>query len=1472
MKNKVKKEKFNLKTKKNRLIFSFSIIGLAVVVTLSILLPILLIAKDNLFVIPELSLPEEDHYALSKYTYDQLDDVKVTVRADTRTLTKRDLPRKEVSMLSDNFSLVYDKTANKLFPYYEDYTTSSEYLADPSSKKVAKISFTENNYPKPYYSQSMSASKVHAAATAIGKSDEDYFTYYKYMLMSQGQHLAHEAAWRSALTASDEGGINEEFASWLKKHPAADGQYGAVVGTDNAVEKEILLDPIYRTWHTTGLYLPAGEPVTIKIEGLKPGESIGITLGANNSLAWRGGSPSASVISEVTGGKAWNQVNYQNSTSDYFFKQADLATAGGKFFDLNNASSSPFLQSQWKRQNSRAPWITCDFRFTENKTYTFGFAFGGLIQITMNNCYSQVKATINGAVETPHYILGSTTTDYFNDYLKEAPGVIAAIDTENGLLVGPTGELGRNINGFPNMRTVKKEEIDKLAMLWHSFISVNESFTGGTYNRFNKIMFDWHVPAGAAVALGNYSFAMPNSMFRDALNYQGLLKSGTWGTLHEIGHNHGSAYGVIWGFGAGREGEVRNNALTLLSYIMFCDVGTTIRMGRDAEHGVYANPYRTLAQTLTYKDRKGDYDDGSYDYFRCLGMYSNIMHSFGAEKYYELLYSYKLNPSFIEIDTKTLTTTERNRVKRADFAYRCSTVYGMNFLNYFNNFYAANIINKMFTQEQLNFMNSLPNYNPISNFYAGGIDGVKTSGDYEVRFGDDITFDLMSTTISTLDENDKKGFEIISVNKPKYGSIRKTQDEKYAYSFNKNYTGPSDEFSFDVKLNDGVVHRLTIYLRIIGYNTARISRYVGVTDPGKGGAVMFDSFNQQISEIKPEHLTSSVGATLTPFTSSQLEVRTSDFWWQSPVTGQVALSIGGNVLRLYVGKDFQNLEATGLVFSGQISGTDTRFKHVLNVEKGKHYAIRLMTTNKGSMNKKVGGTVYVLQKDSQVVGVPNMSDEIFADLISQGAGYQAIPTSQVFHPSYPLGKEFTTYEFQPYFMVSKKNNIKLSNSGTDKTMWEVLKAPEFIHGGVAHEDPINNPGKIYEKHVQYVPQVDENGNELKDENGNVIRKEYNVYYNMWNYLIDGETGTHLHTSYTGNYTPLSENNPHEFIIDTQKVQSMNFFKVTTRNNANSYIENFEFYLADEMKDDGSFNWNLIKTGDRSLYNKNSITLKFETHQARYLRLVVKETSGGKFSVLSEIDAGIESPTQKLISLSSSKLFTTSGFKSTTTIDSEPNGYLMSESANSAAVIKFIGDSVSLYARTDQDCGKIKVIIDGEAQEIDLHSDSRESRKLVFLRNDLENKEHTMEIITMGSGKVVLNALGLGYSASLLNASNIYLERALTISLIVFIALFICLATLTLCLLFIPKFRNKMGNNKAINWLDKKLEENKTKRKQKRANKKAQNLNKQAQEKQNTLKDSPQNKKSTKIEQDVGKSKKSPAKSTLDKGSTKRVKK
>ncbi|MDE6551154.1 MAG: M60 family metallopeptidase [Clostridia bacterium] len=1313
--------------------------AVVIVLTLCIVLPIVLRSKPDLvFKPPATTLPTEELYALQQYDYDSLGDTQVTIRSDVMNVTKRNLPRAQTEMLSDDFSLVYDTDAKQLRAEYA-LVNSTENL------KTASITFNKDAYPYPSMKNSSVEFYQNAyanAANAAGVTPAQYFNYYKYMLMTQGQHLAIEAARRSALSRRDIGdtaprSAENSLTGWLKKHPAADLQYGAVLGTDNAVEKEIILDPIYRAQHATGLYLPAGEVVTVKIEGLAKGEKVSIIIGRQDSLAWRGSIPSGAEadIAAVTGGI--NTVSFADSASDLFFKKADIVTATGKFFDYNT-NSTPFLQSQWARQNSRAPWMMAEFTFTQDGEYEIGTAMGGVMHLDPKNCYSAIKTTISGAVETPHYILGSTTPEYFDKYLRNAPGVVGVLDTENGQLIGPTGTMGTSTY----MRGVKTEEIDKLAMLWHSFFTVNESFTGGVYNRYNRVMFDHHVPAGAAVALGGYSYACPTSWFGNAMNYRGLLASGAWGILHEVGHNHSTSYGTVWGFAGNMESEVRNNALNLLSYIMMCDVGTTIRMGGTAEHGAYANPYSSLTLSIALRGKKTDFNQNGY--FEALSMYANIMHSFGAEKFYELLYTYKATSSYAAN-------------KRADFSYRCSLIMGMNFNKYFNDLYAANITDDMFDEEQLAYIKSLPNYEPISCYYAGGIDGVKTAGDYLVAYGSDIEFDLLGNTISSLDTENAKGFEIIAVGKPEHGKIREIGGGKWAYSFNKKYTGVFDEFTFDVKLADGIVHRFTITLRI-SYNGARVSTYK-VSNPSANGAAMVDALEGQIANLTPTY-SNSTFAGVPAFTSSDWEVRVADFWWRAPKSGDVTLGVSGsNGLCLYFGENFESLERTSLIYT---AGASYNHGYTVNVVEGNYYAVRVLNTNRGGRG---GATVGIMGEDGK---------------------YSAIAASQIYHTDYPLGQEAETYIFEPNYLVSKKDNVKLNLSGTDKSEWTVIKAPENIVDGRTHVEVITDleTGLPYDK----------------------------IETDKWTWLIDGQVGTLLHTTYNRSDPQITANNPHEFIIDTSRSQSFNYFTVTTRNNSNSYIIGYELQISDTADGD----WKTVASGDKLEYKGTVATLNFDTVQGRYFRLLVKSTTGGNFSVIAELDAGIVSQTQRVIPSTSSKLYTTKGWRASMSLADEPNGCIVTEHKNEKLVFRFVGDTVSVYATTGEGYGSAKVKVDGkDVGTIDLDEKNGTLRKLVFHMDNLENKEHTVELITQSSDKVMLNCLGIAYTADLLNAPNIYLEKNLTIALVVFIALFVLLLAVILLIVFLPRFRKAVLDSKALNSLD----EHNASRKAKRAEKK-----------------------------------------------------
>lgn len=1297
--------------------------------------------ESDYFSVPESKLPIKDSYALNRYSYDDVSSVQATLRADILNVTERGLARQTPEILTDEFSLVYDVSKKEL-------KTAYERVVPTSNLKVSSIEFTE--YPSP--SHGIAAKNFTDQAAAAKVSENDYFAYYKYMLMTQGQHLAHEAMRRSAASYRAEGDTtprtaDESLTGWLKKHPSADAQYGEVKGENNAVKKVIKLDPLYRGQHTTGLYLPAGEVATVKIEGLKPGERITLNLGEQNTLAWRGSVPAdgEKEIQSITGN--FGEVNFPDATSDAFFKKADILTAAGSFYKYNGGDSTPFLQSQWKRQNARAPWLSATFTFDKNGEYEIGFAFGGLINLNPYNCYSDISITVTGAVETPHYVLGVTSPEYFDTYLRNAPGVIAVLDTENGQLMGPTGEMDTD----RYMRRAGKDEIDKLAMLWHSFLSVNESFTGGVYNRYNKVMFDWHVPAGAAVALGGHTYACPTGWFDGAMNYRGLLAGGTWGILHEIGHNHGSAYGSVWGFGAGREGEVRNNALTLLAYIISCDVGTTIRNGGGAEHGAYANPYNVLSETLTFKGKTGDYDDGSYGYFQCLGMYANLMHSFGADKFYELLYTYGEQSAYVtarEGDTSGIW-------KRADFAYRCSLVYGMNFLKYFNTYYCANIPDDYFSEEQLSYIKGLPVYEPISNFYAGEIDEVKTAGDFKVNFGSDVEFDLLGKTICTLDDGDKKGFEIISVGNPEHGSLKDIGEGKYSYSFNGEYTGATDKFSFKVKLTDGIIHEFTVHLRI-NYNGARLSTYPQITVTANDAEGKLEEAMTQTSSATP--VISSIASPILAYTttSGECEVKVVEFFYQATETGTFELALrGDDYAYAYFGKDFNSLEKI-MTLKGYSGAYSDNLTYKVSLVKDEFYAVRLYNLNTGG-------------KGGVALGIRKEGESKFAELNA----------TAVYHPDVTDVNNIETYVFEPHFLISKKDNVKLSNSGTDKSQWTVVTAPDGDH--------------IHEGRYLKETMTDETTGETTE-----------FITDKWTWLIDGQTGTMLHTAYTGaGVRPPTPEAPDVFIIDTTREQTFNYFSIATRNTANALIRKYRLSVSSDNVTYKEVSSTDLSDDEDVLAYKNAVaTIEFPQLVGRYWKLEVMETTGKNFTIISELDAGIASSTQRILPSTSDLLYKTDGWKNSNSIAEEPNGYIISESIDEKAVIKFNGESIGVYAATGDGYGTADIYLDGKKySSIDLNSNIHEARKLAIFIDNLDNKEHTLEIITTSANKVMLNVIGIPYMASLVNAPNIYAERALAISLTVFAVLFAALAALVCALVFSVKFRNLVFGNKFMKKLD-----------------------------------------------------------------------
>ena len=153
--------------------------------------------------------------------------------------------------------------------------------------------------------------------------------------------------------------------------------------------------------------------------------------------------------------------------------------------------------------------------------------------------------------------------------------------------------------------------------------------------------------------------------------------------------------------------------------------------------------------------------------------------------------------------------------------------------------------------------------------------------------------------------------------------------------------------------------------------------------------------------------------------------------------------------------------------------------------------------------------------------------------------FSYIPVDQIYHPDLKSKDEIKPFDYEPQYIISKKDSVNLSSTGTDKSQWQVVQAPENIVGG------------RYEEQQQIDP--------VTGEIGGVMTTD------KWTYLIDGMTNTVMHTTYGGGVPQINGSNPHVFVVDTAKIQQFNYFSITTRNNANSYITDFEIQIADTLE-------------------------------------------------------------------------------------------------------------------------------------------------------------------------------------------------------------------------------------------------------------------------------------------------------------------
>ena len=929
--------------------------------------------------------PEDIDEGLSVKSLNDIRGRRVTVRQPIMEVLDYEVPRpdpKNVKVLGDTYEFLDLQTETKIHKLAE--VTFDGTLGDLEHPKYPMVGL--KNSPK-------------------DKDEQTYFSSFKkYALLRQAYYFNLHA---QEIVDNDE----------LYKHPAADYIYGEIPQTAKAVEMRIVTDPIYRSPMTTGLYLVPGEVATITIKGLKKGSKLNLYTHHQDTMGYKG-------YDEKNNDCFKTMEQYFQYWDNKIIARANAAQAENK--QPNFEEDHYGLQGQWKWQNQKVPCMSTKFEFVGDgedvMTVKIGSMYGGPLYFQPTD--TPVEMIIKGAVLTPHFVLGVTKIEDFEEHYKNAPGLIATLDCENGQLIGPAQDM-RNC-----------DDMEKLAYFWHSVFAIDISLNGRAYNYNMTMCYDIHVPAGEAVALNSNFCAQPTYWFDTCMNYEELTTKGNWGTFHELGHTQAATYGVNWGFAEG-DGEVWNNTLILIIYSLLCNMDTRFTY---VEHGEFVHPYtaveRSLKITKTYTDKEnssivheindyGQINNGNGAHFDQLSMYSTLLHSFGPEKFIDMFYTYKLNQKYCDN-------------KRADFVYRIGLVDRVNITKWVNENYFANIKNEYFTSDQLAFLNSLPDFYPIAYRWANGIDGNETARKYEVDGKFPSVFDLSGDNILSYKE-----FKIEDVTQPKYGETHYDPVKKKVTYQPPHEVTEYDSFDIIVSTLGGRKVSLNVNLKLLYRGT-----YVQVWDLGTKTEPVLNSIKPTLEAARnyaedhdPTGYEESAIAGKNDFKHENIEYFLMKFKYVASATGMHTFYLradDASCVQFFDEGETKNPKGTMSTTTDKqdFSDSDPSRKLEIYLTEGQRLDVVAELVNWGGLGHlHIGVKMPTEEEEAKLVEVPT------GNIVNAGVTNSDLEKADSFKG------------WQPQFVDSIKDVTMDSNP--DREGWAVLEAPQE-ESGYGKENLIDN--------------------------------------------------------------------------------------------------------------------------------------------------------------------------------------------------------------------------------------------------------------------------------------------------------------------------------------------------------------------------------------------------------------------------------
>lgn len=307
-----------------------------------------------------------------------------------------------------------------------------------------------------------------------------------------------------------------------KAAPAAADFPGVPEGEIDLVERQIVIDPAIGGWHSTGLWAPPGQKITLTLQG-KIKAPMSLRIGS----------------------------------------QTDLLTWG-------------HLEKHHDGKLKRLPKLTNSVRISgddiRGRKFEFANPMGGLIYIDVHGVHKKVKPakmTISGASPAPLYVFGDkplekenlTTAEEWKRQLEEYKAPWGEIQTPRLTFTLPMDML--QAMKLPR-RVCKKLQCGMAVQDW----IVGWDLTENRVREPMRFVIDRQISVG----YGHSGYpAMGYMDWGNCIKTGELTKAGNWGLWHELGHNHQgpTPYFCI---PSANLTEVTVNVFSTVSQVHGCDV------------------------------------------------------------------------------------------------------------------------------------------------------------------------------------------------------------------------------------------------------------------------------------------------------------------------------------------------------------------------------------------------------------------------------------------------------------------------------------------------------------------------------------------------------------------------------------------------------------------------------------------------------------------------------------------------------------------------------------------------------------------------------------------------------------------------------------------------------------------------------------------------------------------------------------